>query len=70
MAKKNNNTPNENGGENKGFVNPFEKGVSYSDFLAAIPEGVSLKEYCKDNLTSEQIEGLEIELNHFEKNKS
>lgn len=50
------------------FVNPFDKGVNYKTFLDAIPEGVSVEEYCEGKLTAEQIEWLVNDLKHF-KNK-
>lgn len=50
------------------FINPFAAGVSYKSFLEAIPEGVSVEDYCKDKLTPEQIEWLVNDLKHY-KNK-
>ena len=50
------------------FINPFESGVNYEQFLASIPEGVSVEEHCKNNLTKAQIEWLVEDLKHF-KNK-
>lgn len=55
--------------EKKGFVNPFEVGVNYEQFLKAIPEKTSVEDYCKGNLTAEQIEWLVNDLSHFTKNK-
>lgn len=49
------------------FVNPFEAGVNYTQFLAAIPEGVTVEDYCKDKLTPEQIQWLTEDLKHFTK---
>jgi hypothetical protein len=54
----------------EGFLNPFTEGVTYPDFLSAIPEGVSVKEYCGENLTQEELAWLEIELDHFSNNKN
>ena len=51
------------------FVNPFNEGVTYSDFLAAIPEGVTVQEYCAGKLSEEEVAWLEIELEHFNNNK-
>ncbi|MGB0367927.1 MAG: hypothetical protein ACPGD8_00895 [Flavobacteriales bacterium] len=51
----------------KKTVNPFDKGVSYKVFLAALPKGKTISEYLKDVCTSEQLEWLEIELEHFKK---
>lgn len=59
MAKKNNNT------EKVGFVNPFEAGVNYEQFLNAIPEGVTVEDYCKGNLEQSQIDWLIEDLKHF-----
>lgn len=28
------------------FVNPFSPGVNYEQFMAAIPSGTSIREYC------------------------
>lgn len=55
--------------ESKQVVNPFDKGVSYADFLKALPEGVEPSEYLKGLCSDEQIEWLKIELKHYkEKN--
>lgn len=43
------------------FVNPFETGVSYADFLEALGKK-TVAEYCKGKLTDEQIAYLENEL--------
>lgn len=57
--------------ENKiAFVNPFEAGINYKTFLEAIPEKTSVKDYCKGNLTDEQIEWLENDLSHYLKTKN
>jgi hypothetical protein len=50
------------------FVNPFETGINYKTFLDAIPEKTSVKDYCKDNLTDDQIEFLENDLKHYNNN--
>lgn len=52
MAKEKSNT------EAVEFVNPFKEGVNYKKFLKAIPSGVSVEDYCKGNLTQEQINWL------------
>lgn len=50
------------------FINPFEQGVTYEQFLNAIPDGVSIKDYLKDSeLTEEDISWIEEEINHFKK---
>lgn len=48
------------------FVNPFKPGVSYDKFIEA-KGNLSIKEYSKDHLTSEQIEWLENDLQHYTK---
>lgn len=50
------------------FLNPFDKGVSYADFIASLPKDAVLSKYCKDHLTAEQIEWLEVELEHYNNN--
>jgi len=50
------------------FVNPFEVGVSYADFLAALPDGVTASEYLKGKCTDEQLQWLESELEHYKNN--
>lgn len=47
--------------ENKKFINPFDAGVTYKDFIKAMGD-VSLQEYCKGKLTDEQIAFLKTEL--------
>ncbi len=49
------------------FVNPFETGVNYKDFLAAIPKNVTVEDYCKEHLTTEQITWLVEDIKHFQK---
>jgi hypothetical protein len=55
--------------EKKEFVNPFEKGITYEDFLNAIPKGETVVKYCNKNLTKDEVEWLLIELEHFKNNK-
>lgn len=50
------------------FVNPFHFGINYDMFLDAM-KGKNAKEYCKGNLTDDQIEWLENDLKHYEENK-
>jgi len=52
--------------EQKAFINPFATGVDYKMFLDAMGK-FSVKEYCKGNLTQEQIEWLENDLKHYKK---
>lgn len=51
-----------------GFVNPFESGVTYADFLAAVPKGKTVEEYCNKQLEAEQLQWLLVELEHFKNN--
>jgi hypothetical protein len=53
--------------ENTNFVNPFNDGVSYDDFLSAIPVGVSVEDYLKDELSESQISIITNELKHHNK---
>jgi len=50
------------------FVNPFDTGVNYADFLAAVPKGKTLEEYCNKNLEAEELAWLLVELEHFKNN--
>jgi len=50
------------------FVNPFDKGVTYADFLKSLPKGKTATEHLKDKCTTEQLEWLETELKQY-KNK-
>lgn len=49
------------------FINPFAEGVDYEQFYAAIPEGVTIEDYCKEHLTHDQIQWLVEDLKHFTK---
>jgi hypothetical protein len=49
------------------FVNPFQKGVTYKDFVKAIGNK-TVKEYCGDYLTIQEVSWLEREIEHY-KNK-
>lgn len=49
------------------FVNPFTPGVSYAEFLATVPDGVSVADHCKEHLTDEQIQWLVNDLKHYKK---
>lgn len=51
------------------FLNPFKPGVNYEQFLGSVPSGLSVKEYCEGNLTKEEIEWLEADLEHYKQNK-
>lgn len=53
------------------FVNPFDKGVTYSQFLEAIPDGVSIKDYLSGkDFTDADIEWIETEIESFKKNQN
>ncbi len=47
-------------------VNPFDKGVSYAEFLEALGK-TSVKDYLKNICTEEQINWLENDLKHLKK---
>lgn len=50
------------------FLNPFEPGVSYDDFLAAVKKSKkSVAEYCKGNLSEEDLAWLEKDLGMYKK---
>ena len=49
------------GVEKKDFVNPFEKGVTYPQFLETVGKK-SVADYCKGKLEKDQIEWLEKDL--------
>ena len=51
----------------EGFVNPFKDGVSYDDLLDAIPNGVSVEDYLKDELSENEIEIITAELKIYKK---
>lgn len=52
----------------EGFVNPFDDGVSYDDLLTAIPEGTSVEDYLKGELSEDQIKVIVAELKLHKKN--
>ena len=58
--------------ESAEFVNPWVKGVSYKDFLSAIPSGTTVKEYLTGKLgvdnESELISWLENDLKIYTNN--
>lgn len=51
------------------FINPFNKGVSYKEFLEAIPKGKSIKDYVKGKLKEDQIKWLETEIKYYKQKK-
>jgi hypothetical protein len=52
-----------------GFLNPFTAGVTYDDFVKAIPSGKTVAEYCKGKLTEDEINWISEEVENFKKNK-
>lgn len=44
------------------FVNPFNAGVTYEQFLKSVPNGVTVSEHLKDKCTPEEISWIESEL--------
>jgi hypothetical protein len=51
----------------KVFINPFDRGVTYEQFLKSLPKGKSITEHLKGKCSHEQIEWLKTELKHFKK---
>lgn len=49
------------------FVNPFEVGVTYPDFLEAIPKGKTVAQYCKGKISGDQIKDLVNDLKYYKK---
>lgn len=49
-------------------TNPFDDGVTYEQVVKELGNK-SVSTYYKDMLTNEQIEWLEVELNHFKNNQ-
>lgn len=47
------------------FVNPFNVGLSYDEFLKSIPKGIKLEDYLKGNLEKEQIDWIVSEINNL-----
>ena len=52
-----------------GFLNPFDKGVNYEDFLKACKGDENVAKYCEGKLTKEQIEWLIEDLKLYKNNK-
>lgn len=50
------------------FVNPFDSGVTYADFLASVPKSKTIEEYCNKQIEAEQLEWLLVELENFKNN--
>lgn len=55
-------------GTKKDFLNPFKEGVTYPKFIEEIGNK-SISEYLKGELSKEEIEFIEIEVEQFKKNK-
>lgn len=52
-----------------GFLNPFGEKTSYTEFIEEVKKSKgSIAEYCKRHLTKEEIECLEIEIEHYNTN--
>jgi hypothetical protein len=49
------------------FVNPLSSGVTYAEFLKAIPKGVTVSSYLKGKLSDEEITWIENELKQIKK---
>jgi hypothetical protein len=49
-----------------GFVNPFANGVNYKMFLEAVGKS-TVADYCKNNLTEDEVEFLINDLKHYKK---
>ena len=52
----------------KVFLIPFDRGVTYEQFLKSLPKGVSISNHLKGKCSQEQINWLKTELKKF-KNK-
>jgi hypothetical protein len=50
------------------FVNPFDEGVTYEDFLKSVPKVKTIEEHCNKKLTKEELDWLLIELEHLKNN--
>jgi hypothetical protein len=53
----------------KSFLNPFNEGVSYCDFLKSI-DGTSINEALKSKCSKDEIEWIELEIKTYNKNKN
>jgi hypothetical protein len=49
------------------FVNPFDEGVSYADFLKSIPKGKSVESHLKGKCSKEQIDWIKTEIKNYKK---
>lgn len=48
-----------------GFLNPFDEGVNYKHFLAAIPKGKTVNEYLIGKVEKDLIKSIEADLEHY-----
>jgi len=55
--------------KNKYNSNPFNKGVSYNDFLKELGK-TSIKTFLKDICTSDEIKWIETEIENYKKLKN
>jgi len=51
----------------KKFINPFDAGVSYSDFLKSLPKDKTVSQHLKGKCTNEQIKWIQTELKNYKK---
>lgn len=51
------------------FLNPFENGVTYEEFLKAIPKGKTVEEYCKGKIEGDDLNWLVEEIEIYKKIK-
>ena len=49
------------------FVNPFDEGVTYADFLKSLPTNKSVSEHLRNKCTPQEIEWIESEIKNFKK---
>jgi hypothetical protein len=49
------------------FLNPFDKGVAYKDFLKSIPTGISIEKHCEKKLSKDQIVWLVSDVKLYKK---
>jgi len=51
-------------------VNPLDKGVTYEDFLKAIPKNSTVENYCKDMLEPNELQWVLSEIELFKNIKN
>jgi hypothetical protein len=44
------------------FVNPFDEGVTYADFLKSLPNGKTVRQHLRNKCTPEEIDWIESEI--------